>query len=60
MILILKSSLTAEPDQPKEKYLTKKGVAEFLDVHPLTVHRLIKSGKLQAIYVGSAVRIKES
>lgn len=35
-------------------------VAFILKVHPLTVRRYIKEGKLKAIRVGGNVRIKES
>ena len=35
-------------------------VAFMLKVHPLTIRRYIREGKLKAIKVGGAVRIKES
>ena len=35
-------------------------VAFILKVHPLTVRRYVKEGKLKAIKVGGNVRIKES
>lgn len=35
-------------------------VAFILKVHPLTIRRYIKEGKLKAIMVGGNVRIKES
>ncbi len=37
-----------------------KQVAFILKVHPLTVRRYIKSGKLKAVRAGGNVRIKES
>ena len=60
MVITLKGSLTSDQAQPKEKYQSKKQVASSLGVHPLTVHRLIKSGKLEAVHIGSAVRVKQS
>lgn len=36
-----------------------KDVAEALGVKPLTIYRLIKAGKLQALKVGRAVRIDQ-
>lgn len=37
-----------------------KQVAFILKVHPLTVRRYIKEGKLKAVRAGGNVRIKES
>lgn len=37
-----------------------KQVAFILKVHPLTIRRYIRSGKLKAVRVGGNVRIKES
>lgn len=42
-----------------EPLLSVKQVAFILKVHPLTIRRYIKEGKLQAIRVGGNVRIKE-
>jgi excisionase family DNA binding protein len=60
IILNLESSINEEIEELKECYLSKKEIAKVLGVHPLTVHRLIKSGKLEAVHIGSAVRIKQS
>jgi excisionase family DNA binding protein len=43
-----------------ERLLTVVEVAERLHVHPITVRRLIKAGKLAAVRVGRAVRVRES
>jgi excisionase family DNA binding protein len=40
--------------------LSVNQVAYILKVHPLTIRRYIKSGKLKAIKVGGNVRIQES
>lgn len=42
------------------KLLTIKEVLEISKVSRFTLHRDIKSGKLDAIYIGRNVRIKES
>ncbi len=42
-------------------YMTVQEAAEFLDVHPVTVRRLLKLGQLQYIKVGYATMVlKES
>jgi excisionase family DNA binding protein len=43
-----------------ENLMNVKQVAFVLKVHPLTVRRYIKEGKLKAVRVGGNVRIKES
>jgi excisionase family DNA binding protein len=43
-----------------ENLMNVKQVAFILKVHPLTVRRYIRSGKLKAVRVGGNVRIKES
>ena len=43
-----------------ENLLNIKQVAFILKVHPLTVRRYIKEGKLKAIRAGGNVRVKES
>jgi len=41
------------------KLLTVKEVAERLRLHPMTVRRHIKSGRLKATRIGRAVRVSE-
>ncbi|MEK7400682.1 MAG: helix-turn-helix domain-containing protein [Candidatus Poribacteria bacterium] len=41
------------------KFMTMNEVEQSLSVNRITVYRLIKSGKLKAIKVNSAVRISE-
>jgi excisionase family DNA binding protein len=43
---------------PYPQFLTVEEVAKALRVVPLTVRRLIKSGKLKASHVGRRVRIR--
>ena len=39
---------------PKDKeILTTKEVAEYLNLHPLTVHRYAREGKIPAFKIGS-------
>lgn len=42
-----------------ERLLTVREVAERLHLHPITVRRLIASGRLAAIRIGRAVRVRE-
>jgi excisionase family DNA binding protein len=43
-----------------ERLLTVREVAERLRVHPITVRRLIASGRLAAVRIGRAVRVREA
>jgi excisionase family DNA binding protein len=43
-----------------ENLMNVKQVAFILKVHPLTIRRYIRSGKLKAVRAGGNVRIKES
>lgn len=43
-----------------EKFFTTEQVANILQVHPFTILKLIKQGKLQGIKLGRVYRIKES
>ncbi len=44
----------------KEKFFTTEQVANILQVHPFTILKFIKQGKLQGIKLGRVYRIKES
>ncbi len=43
-----------------EHLLTVNDVAERLQLHPITVRRHIKAGKLRAVRVGRSVRVREA
>ncbi len=43
-----------------ENLLNVNQVAFILKVHPLTIRRYLKEGKLKAVRVGGNIRIKES
>lgn len=43
-----------------ENLLNVRQVAFILKVHPLTIRRYLREGKLEAIKVGGNVRIKDS
>jgi excisionase family DNA binding protein len=43
-----------------EKYFTTEQVANILQVHPFTILKFIKAGKLKGIKLGRVYRIKES
>ncbi len=44
----------------KEKFFTTEQVANILQVHPFTILKFIKQGKLKGIKLGRIYRIKES
>jgi len=44
----------------EEKFFTTDQVAKKLQVHPFTILKYIKSGKLRGIKLGRVYRIKES
>lgn len=44
----------------KDKYFTTEQVANILQVHPFTILKFIKEGKLMGIKLGRVYRIKES
>ncbi len=43
-----------------DNFLSVKQVAFIFKVHPLTIRRYIREGKLQAVKIGGNVRVKES
>lgn len=43
-----------------EKFFTTEQVANILQVHPFTILKFIKEGKLKGIKLGRVYRIKES
>lgn len=43
-----------------EKFFTTEQVANILQVHPFTILKFIKEGKLRGIKLGRVYRIKES
>lgn len=43
-----------------EKYLTTEQVANILQVHPLTILKFIKQGKLKGVKIGRVYRIQEA
>ena len=38
--------------------LTVKGVADYLDVHPMTIYKYVKGGKIPAFKIGASWRIR--
>ncbi len=44
----------------EEKFFTTEQVATMLQVHPFTILRFIKKGKLKGVKLGRMYRIKES
>lgn len=44
----------------EDQLLTVREVAERLRLHPITVRRHIKAGRLSAVRIGRAVRVRES
>ena len=43
-----------------ERFFTTEQVANILQVHPFTILKFIKEGKLKCIKIGRVYRIKES
>lgn len=51
--------LATKTPKPKNGYMNKKQVAEFLSCCTSTVDNLARAGKLKRHYINSAVRFKE-
>ncbi len=47
-------------ERAEDRLLTVPEVAERLRVHPITVRRHIKTGRLRAVRIGRAVRVREA
>jgi excisionase family DNA binding protein len=43
-----------------DKYLTTEQVAEILQVHPFTILKFIKNGKIKGVKLGRVYRINEN
>ncbi|MFH1782636.1 MAG: helix-turn-helix domain-containing protein [Candidatus Omnitrophota bacterium] len=43
----------------RKEILTIKDVAEFLDIHPMTVYKYVKGGKLPAFKIGTSWRVRK-
>lgn len=43
-----------------EKFLTTEQVADILQVHPFTILKFLKSGRLKGLKLGRVYRIQES
>ncbi len=39
--------------------MTIKDVAEYLDVHPMTIYKYVKNGKIPAFKIGTSWRIRK-
>lgn len=46
--------------RPDDRIMTVKEVAEYLRVHPTTVYRLLRQGKLPAFRIGSDWRFRQA
>jgi len=57
---IFSHALVTQYTHPMQKIYTSEQVAEMLQLHPLTVTKYIKKGKLEASKIGRVYRIKES
>lgn len=56
---ILSHALVTQFHPPMQKIYTPEQVAQMLQLHPLTVTKYIKKGKLQASRIGRIYRITE-
>ena len=42
-----------------KEVLTVKDVAEYLDVHPMTIYKYVQDGKIPAFKVGASWRVRK-
>ncbi|MBU4589740.1 MAG: helix-turn-helix domain-containing protein [Candidatus Omnitrophica bacterium] len=43
-----------------KQIMTVKGVADYLDVHPMTIYKYVKDGRIPAFKVGDSWRIRRN
>ena len=41
-----------------KQVMTVKDIAEYLDMHPMTIYKFVKEGRIPAFKVGTSWRIK--
>lgn len=41
-----------------KRVMTVKEIAEYLDVHPMTIYKYVKEGKIPAFKIGTSWRIR--
>lgn len=51
--------MASDPSPSGSKFLTASEAAERMRVSKMTVYRLIRSGKLPAVQIGKAYRVRE-
>ena len=42
-----------------KEVLTVKDIAEYLDVHPMTIYKYVREGKIPAFKIGKSWRIRK-
>ena len=42
-----------------KQVMTVKAVAEYLDVHPMTIYKYVKDGRIPAFKIGDSWRIRK-
>jgi excisionase family DNA binding protein len=52
--------VTATPHNRVDDYLSKEELGAYVQVHPLTLYRLAKAGKVKAVKVGGQWRFKKA
>ncbi len=41
-----------------KEVLTVKDIAEYMDIHPMTIYKYVKDGRIPAFKIGSSWRIR--